>query len=125
MPGSVLPKVLVVITGKGAGKAEFEAQVREKEALGGGWDFVRVRTAWLALEDYPKLLGTISNFLFLPRFPLRLGFPFSPGAGRELTVRSPQRLSGFGHLATREHVGGRLTDEGCRHVWVWTSRLRA
>lgn len=58
VPGSVLPKVLVVITGKGAGKAKFEAQVREKEAPGGGWDFVRVRTAWLALEDYPKLIGS-------------------------------------------------------------------
>ncbi|KAL8283743.1 hypothetical protein RQP46_005538 [Phenoliferia psychrophenolica] len=52
-----LPKVLVVITGKGAMKADFEAQVREKEKAG-GWEHVRVRTAWLAIEDYPKLLGS-------------------------------------------------------------------
>ncbi|KAK4702601.1 hypothetical protein P7C70_g3621, partial [Phenoliferia sp. Uapishka_3] len=54
---SALPKILVVITGKGAGKAAFEAQVREKEKEG-GWEHVRVRTAWLAIEDYPKLLGS-------------------------------------------------------------------
>ncbi|KAM0756220.1 hypothetical protein T439DRAFT_331111 [Meredithblackwellia eburnea MCA 4105] len=51
-----LPKILFLITGKGAGKAAFEAQVREKEEKG-EWKFVRVRTAWLAIEDYPKLLG--------------------------------------------------------------------
>jgi len=49
-----LPKIVVVITGKGAGKAAFEKEV---ERLEKGWRFVRVRTAWLALEDYPRLLG--------------------------------------------------------------------
>lgn len=49
-----LPKVMVVITGKGAGKVAFE---REVEKLEKGWKWVRVRTAWLAMEDYPKLLG--------------------------------------------------------------------
>ncbi|ORY42979.1 glycosyl transferases group 1-domain-containing protein [Leucosporidium creatinivorum] len=50
-----LPKVMVVITGKGAGKAAFEKEV---ERLEKGWSHVRVRTAWLALEDYPRLLGS-------------------------------------------------------------------
>ncbi|GAA5973451.1 hypothetical protein JCM11641_006468 [Rhodosporidiobolus odoratus] len=49
-----LPRVVVVITGKGAGRAAFE---REVEQLEKGWDWVRVRTAWLAREDYPRLLG--------------------------------------------------------------------
>jgi beta-1,4-mannosyltransferase len=49
-----LPKVVVVITGKGAGKAAFEKEVERLEKV---WIFVRVKTAWLALEDYPRLLG--------------------------------------------------------------------
>ncbi|KAI5481890.1 beta-1,4-mannosyltransferase, glycosyltransferase family 33 protein [Pseudohyphozyma bogoriensis] len=54
-PSNPLPKVLVVITGKGAGKADFE---REVEVLEKSWKWVRVRTAWLAIGDYPKLLGS-------------------------------------------------------------------
>ncbi|GAA5856876.1 hypothetical protein JCM8547_008441 [Rhodosporidiobolus lusitaniae] len=50
-----LPRVVVVITGKGAGKEQFEKEV---EGLEKGWEWVRVRTAWLAIEDYPKLLGS-------------------------------------------------------------------
>lgn len=49
-----LPKVLMVITGKGSGRAEFERQVVRLEQ---SWEFVRVRTAWLAMADYPRLLG--------------------------------------------------------------------
>lgn len=49
-----MPKVVVVITGKGAGKAAFEKEVERLEKK---WEYVRVRTAWLALEDYPRLLG--------------------------------------------------------------------
>lgn len=64
--GSRLPKVLVVITGKGAGKAAFEEQVRHREQ-DGGWEHVRVRTAWLAIEDYPKLLGASSSLPASPR----------------------------------------------------------
>ncbi|GAA6012290.1 hypothetical protein JCM10207_002789 [Rhodosporidiobolus poonsookiae] len=52
--GERLPRVVVVITGKGAGKAAFEKDVEERE---GRWEWVRVRTAWLAREDYPRLLG--------------------------------------------------------------------
>lgn len=53
---SKLPKLVVVITGKGADRADFENKVRVLEA---GWKFVQVRTAWLAMEDYPKLLGEL------------------------------------------------------------------
>ena len=49
-----LPKVVVVITGKGGGRAAFERRVVELEKV---WEWVRVRTAWLAIEDYPLLLG--------------------------------------------------------------------
>ncbi|GAA5915759.1 hypothetical protein JCM5296_002648 [Sporobolomyces johnsonii] len=50
-----LPRVVVVITGKGEGKKAFEAEVERREKA---WEWVRVRTAWLALDDYPKLLGS-------------------------------------------------------------------
>ncbi|GAA5840090.1 hypothetical protein JCM11251_000601 [Rhodosporidiobolus azoricus] len=53
--GGKLPRLVVVITGKGAGKEAFEKEVRDLEA---GWECVRVRTAWLAIEDYPRLLGS-------------------------------------------------------------------
>ena len=103
---SRLPKVLVVITGKGAGKAAFEAQVREKEQAG-GWEHVRVRTAWLAIEDYPKLLGKCAMEdirMPLSFYGCRLGRP--------------------GDLAPREHVRRRPADEGGGHVRMWLARLR-
>jgi len=49
-----LPRVMVLITGKGALKAEFERSVARLEQ---GWAYVRCRTAWLESSDYPKLLG--------------------------------------------------------------------
>ncbi|POY71615.1 hypothetical protein BMF94_5308 [Rhodotorula taiwanensis] len=52
-----LPKVVVLITGKGAGKAAFEAEVARREQVE-GWEWVRVRTEWLEREDYPRLLGS-------------------------------------------------------------------
>lgn len=56
----LLPKALVVITGKGADKKAFETEVEEREK---SWERVRVRTAWLELEDYPRLLGEFWSFL--------------------------------------------------------------
>lgn len=52
-----LPKVVVLVTGKGAGKRAFEDAVARREQLE-GWEWVRVRTEWLEREDYPRLLGT-------------------------------------------------------------------
>lgn len=54
--GGELRKVVVVITGKGAGKRAFVEQVavRERDEK---WESVRVRTEWLEREDYPRLLG--------------------------------------------------------------------
>lgn len=49
-----LPKLVVLITGKGEGKETFVKQVKEKERH---WKYVRCRTVWLEAEDYPKLLG--------------------------------------------------------------------
>ncbi|KAG0655115.1 mannosyltransferase [Rhodotorula mucilaginosa] len=52
-----LPKLVVLITGKGAGKKAFEEEVARREQLE-GWESVRVRTEWLEREDYPRLLGS-------------------------------------------------------------------
>jgi beta-1,4-mannosyltransferase len=51
-----LPKLFVVITGKGPMKAAFakESKLREERER---WEWVRCRTAWLQTEDYPNLLG--------------------------------------------------------------------
>ncbi|EKX34178.1 hypothetical protein GUITHDRAFT_166291 [Guillardia theta CCMP2712] len=46
-------RVLVVITGKGPLKEQFE-----QEICSAGFARVSVKTAWLACEDYPKLLGS-------------------------------------------------------------------
>ncbi|GAA5986026.1 hypothetical protein JCM10908_006375 [Rhodotorula pacifica] len=56
-PEARLPKVVVLITGKGAGKKEFEEEVKRREQLE-GWEWVRIRTEWLEREDYPRLLGS-------------------------------------------------------------------
>ncbi|PWY98023.1 hypothetical protein BCV70DRAFT_202197 [Testicularia cyperi] len=56
-PATTLPKILILVTGKGELKAQYVAQIakleREEE-----WQFVRIRTAWLESEDYPTLLGS-------------------------------------------------------------------
>ena len=49
-----LPKVLVVITGKGALRSAFEKEAGQAETK---WDYVKCRTAWMAISEYPKLLG--------------------------------------------------------------------
>lgn len=48
-----LRKLAVLITGKGQGRETFVRSVREKEKT---WKYVRCRTVWLEMEDYPKLL---------------------------------------------------------------------
>ena len=51
-----LPKVVVVVSGKGPGRAAWEVEVerrRERE----GWRWVGVWCAWVEVEDYPRLLG--------------------------------------------------------------------
>lgn len=61
-----LPKLVVLITGKGAGKKAFEEEVARREQLE-GWESVRVRTEWLEREDYPRLLGAPGFLSYPPR----------------------------------------------------------
>ncbi|GAA6057297.1 hypothetical protein JCM3770_001705 [Rhodotorula araucariae] len=50
-----LPPLVALITGRGAGRAAFERAAADCEAR---WRRVRVRTAWLERDDYPRLLGS-------------------------------------------------------------------
>lgn len=50
-----LPKLLVVLTGKGPLREKFMMEV---EKLQEQWEWVRCISLWLEVEDYPMLLGT-------------------------------------------------------------------
>lgn len=49
-----LPRIWMVITGKGPLKAKYMADVNR---LQGEWSYVRCSSLWLEAEDYPLLLG--------------------------------------------------------------------
>ncbi len=49
-----LPKVLMVVTGKGPDKEKYMCQV---EKLQVDWEWVRCISMWLEPENYPLLLG--------------------------------------------------------------------
>ncbi|KAG2370324.1 glycosyltransferase family 33 protein [Suillus spraguei] len=51
----VLPRIWMVITGKGPLKEGFMAEV---ELLQKNWQYVRCTSLWLEAEDYPLLLGS-------------------------------------------------------------------
>ncbi|OCF75995.1 hypothetical protein I204_03292 [Kwoniella mangroviensis CBS 8886] len=54
-PTHSLPKLLVIITGKGALRAQFEQTISEKEKE---WRDIVVRCVFLLSQDYPVLLGS-------------------------------------------------------------------
>ncbi|KAJ7806165.1 mannosyltransferase [Mycena olivaceomarginata] len=49
-----LPKLLVILTGKGPLKEKYMSEVGELQKK---WDWVRCISMWLEVEDYPTLLG--------------------------------------------------------------------
>ena len=56
-PASSLPKLLIVVTGKGELKERYLREIAHLESTE-AWQFVRIRTAWLESSDYPLLLGS-------------------------------------------------------------------
>lgn len=52
---SQLPKLLVILTGKGPLRDEFMEQVGELQK---SWKWVRCISLWLEAKDYPILLGS-------------------------------------------------------------------
>lgn len=51
-----LPRVLVMITGKGPLKDMYMGKIQEAQHT---WDFVQCISAWLESADYPLLLGSL------------------------------------------------------------------
>lgn len=49
-----LPKLLVIVTGKGPLKDKYMAEI---DAMQESWEWVRCISLWLEAEDYPILLG--------------------------------------------------------------------
>ncbi|KAJ6569579.1 mannosyltransferase [Mycena capillaripes] len=52
--GKKLPKILVILTGKGPLREKYMKEVGELQKK---WDWVRCVSMWLDAEDYPTLLG--------------------------------------------------------------------
>ena len=58
-----LPKVLMVVTGKGPDRDKYMKKVASLQQGEGGesaWEYVRCVSMWLEAADYPILLGTLS-----------------------------------------------------------------
>lgn len=55
-----LPRILVMITGKGPLKDMYMSKIQRLQRA---WDFVWCTSAWLDTADYPLLLGCSSLFL--------------------------------------------------------------
>jgi beta-1,4-mannosyltransferase len=59
-----LPKVLMIVTGKGPLKEKYMQRVAELQTggqQGEGWEWIRFISLWLEAEDYPKLLGSTQS----------------------------------------------------------------
>lgn len=53
-----IPPFIFIITGKGPLKSYYEQKIFEMDLK-----YTSIRTAWLALEDYPKILGNFYYFM--------------------------------------------------------------
>lgn len=52
-----LPKMLLIVTGKGDLREQYVREIERLEREE-SWRWVRIRTVWLPVEDYPTLLGS-------------------------------------------------------------------
>jgi len=55
---TLLPKIVMLVTGKGFGKNSFENQIKSLESQKKLGKIVEIKTIWLELKDYPKFLGS-------------------------------------------------------------------
>ncbi|KDQ19820.1 glycosyltransferase family 33 protein [Botryobasidium botryosum FD-172 SS1] len=55
--GTKLPKVLMIVTGKGELREQYMEEIIRRETEG-RWQWVTCRSAWLEAADYPLLLGS-------------------------------------------------------------------
>lgn len=76
-----LPKVLMVVTGKGPDRSKYMKKVASLQQGEGGesaWEYVRCVSMWLEAADYPILLGA----------PCYTPDPFGPGLAHRKIVGS-------------------------------------
>lgn len=101
-----LPKVLMVVTGKGPDREKY---MNEVGRLQEDWRWVRCVSMWLEPQDYPLILGNVLHL-----------FP-----SRRMSAHSSmyRRKCGFGHLASFQLIGTRLADESGGHVRLWLARV--
>lgn len=55
---NLLPKVIVLISGKGPLRSMYLSEIARRESIPGRWKHVTVRTLWLSNSDYPIFLGS-------------------------------------------------------------------
>lgn len=66
LAGGKLPKVLMVVTGKGPDREKYMRRVESLQKGEGdepAWEYVRCIGMWLEAADYPILLGTFTIYL--------------------------------------------------------------
>lgn len=71
-PINNLPKLIVLITGKGPLKSSFEENIIQREKK---WKYIRCKTIWLEMHDYPKLLQAADLGVSLHSSSSGLDFP--------------------------------------------------
>ena len=101
-----LPRILVMITGKGPLKDVYMGKIQR---LQHAWDFVRCISTWLETLDYPLLLGYSS-------------FHYQYGGGID---ELQYRIRRHWNIPPYQFIGTGPTHEDCRHVWVWSPCMRA
>ena len=109
-PALALPKLLVLVTGKGALRPAFEHAVRDREVE--QWEDVAVRCTFVSARDYPRLLGCADIGVSL----------HASSSGRDLPMkvvdmfgcRVPVLAKGFGCVGelVKEGRNGRVFDTG-------------
>jgi beta-1,4-mannosyltransferase len=117
-PGDQLPAAIVVITGAGPLRDQFDEHLRRYR-----WRRVTVRTAWLAPDDYPRALAAADVGLCLHRTiagvdpPIKLadmrgaGLPacvLDEGGAHAFAERLVELLDGFPRAAALERARAAL-----------------
>ncbi|RAL12519.1 chitobiosyldiphosphodolichol beta-1,4 mannosyltransferase [Aspergillus homomorphus CBS 101889] len=114
-----LPTILAIITGKGPQKEMYLSRIAELEAAG-KLEKVTIRTAWLSMDDYARLLASASLGVSLHTSSSGVDLPMKVvdmfGAG--LPVVGWNRFEAWSELVT-EGVNGRgfgSAEELLRHL---------
>ena len=103
---AALPKILMIVTGKGPLRYAYMEKVT-KVQVEEQWEFVRCVSLWVEAADYPLLLGESASFI---------AEPWTLTRGRELQSWD---------FLTLEYVRAGSTNEDRGHVRVSFARLCA